>query len=243
MSVIPFGGNDLLHVHFMVFRMSTRLQLRQSRTQVVEGIVAAHHWVIPGSLTLPNTEHALLGFSVDLTNIVAGLKTVSWDGTITAQPTLPTSTLAIHAQTFGIAVVGAARQCALWPNFGFIGAHDLTAVWTTEANIAGASPIKTKPIACAIVWTFLQGFINRSLLTQGTCEAKVAITLTWGMDRDKGATAMAMTLFSINHSTTVWISAIGTHETGNAFTFAFCVAFSVGATIDLTDFRRTVILL
>jgi len=144
-------ADDLLDVHFMVFGLTTRLQLYQSRTEVVEGIVSAHDWMVPCSLTLTNTEHALLGFCVNLTNIVASLKAISWNGTIATQPTLPTSTFAIHAQALGIAVVGAAGQCALWSNLGLISADNLTAVWTAEANVAGTFSIEAQPIASAII--------------------------------------------------------------------------------------------
>merc|ERR1719161_1726941 len=55
MSVIFSSGNNLLDVNFVVLRMSTRFQLCQCCAQVIEGIMPAHHWMIPCRLTLPNT--------------------------------------------------------------------------------------------------------------------------------------------------------------------------------------------
>jgi hypothetical protein len=52
-----------------------------------------------------------------------------------------------------------------------------------------------------------------------------------------------MALWSVKASSTVGVPAVRTHETGHALTLALGVAFSMGATIDLTNFRGTVIFL
>jgi hypothetical protein len=150
----------------------------------------AKHWVAPSGLALPNAEHALLRFCIELTNISARFIAIGWNRTITTKPTFPTSTFAIHAQALGIAIVGATWQCALWTDLGLVSAYDLAAIWTTETNITGAFSIEAETITCTIICTPLQIVIQRMFLTQCACPSKVAIALPRCMDRDESASAM-----------------------------------------------------
>jgi len=216
--------------------MTTCLCLNQGCTEIVEGIMSAKHWVTPSGLALPDAERTLLRLCVDLADIVASFEAIGWNCTIATKVPFPTRAFAIQAQAFGIAVVGATWQCALWPDLGLISADDLAAIWTAETYIAGAFPIETQTVACTIIWALHQAVIDRLFLTQCACPPKMAIALARCMDRDEGASAMGVALYSIWASSTVGIPAVGAHETLHAVALALGIAFAMRATVDLADF-------
>jgi len=165
------------------------MHLNEGGLQIVECAMSAKVRMTEATGAMADAENTCFRCGVHIALFEAIFIAMRGHRTILAQEGSPTGALAAHAQSVSMTIVWALGKFAVWTS-SIRPARHLTAIRTSEANVAHAPPIQAQAIASAIIAAHAKLHEQCNLLTIGSVEAELADTFSRIVGRPEGAFSM-----------------------------------------------------